>query len=89
MWYNLPMQIALNNVSYTYSLAGHRTVVALNGVTFSIEKGEHIALIGSNGSGKSTLAKLLNGLYYPVEGNITVDQINTKEKTRDMKYEEK
>lgn len=82
MWYNLPMQIALNNVSYTYSLAGHRTVVALNGVTFSIEKGEHIALIGSNGSGKSTLAKLLNGLYYPVEGNITVDQINTKEKNK-------
>lgn len=83
------MQVGISNVGYAYALSGHRTVTALNGVTFTIDKGERIALIGANGSGKSTLAKLLNGLYYPVEGNITIDNINTKEKNRGYEIREK
>ena len=41
---------------------------ALGGVTFAVEKGEYVAVIGHNGSGKSTLARLLNGLLLPERG---------------------
>ena len=46
---------------------------ALNNVSFDIEKGQSIALIGRNGSGKSTLLKMLNGLTKPDQGRIIID----------------
>ena len=55
---------------------------AIDGVSFSVEKGEVVAIIGHNGSGKSTLAKLCNGLLEPDVGEILVDGINTKDKKR-------
>ncbi|WP_313511185.1 energy-coupling factor ABC transporter ATP-binding protein [Enterococcus sp.] len=45
---------------------------ALNKVSFSINQGEWVALIGHNGSGKSTLAKTINGLILPQEGSVSV-----------------
>lgn len=59
--------IELENVSFTYPYAQQE---ALRGITLSIKKGEHIALVGPNGSGKSTLVKLLSGLYVPTKGKI-------------------
>ncbi|MBQ8658003.1 MAG: energy-coupling factor transporter ATPase [Clostridia bacterium] len=47
-------------------------VFALNGIDFSVEEGEFVAVLGHNGSGKSTLARLINGLLTPSEGKITV-----------------
>lgn len=55
---------------------------ALGGVTFAMEKGEYVAVIGHNGSGKSTLARLLNGLLLPERGEIAVDGISSKDKSR-------
>lgn len=46
---------------------------ALKDVSFSIKKGEAVALIGSNGSGKSTLLKCIAGVMYPTVGKITVN----------------
>jgi len=43
---------------------------ALRDVSFSIEKGESVALIGSNGSGKSTMLKLISGVMHPTSGSI-------------------
>jgi ABC-2 type transport system ATP-binding protein len=45
---------------------------ALNGVNFSIKKGEMVALLGKNGSGKSTLIKTICGILHPDEGTINV-----------------
>ncbi|AGK61828.1 amino acid/amide ABC transporter ATP-binding protein 1, HAAT family [Archaeoglobus sulfaticallidus PM70-1] len=45
-------------------------LVAVNKVSFSIEKGEAIGIVGPNGSGKTTLYNLINGVYIPDEGKI-------------------
>ncbi|PWW19323.1 energy-coupling factor transport system ATP-binding protein [Cytobacillus oceanisediminis] len=70
--------VELENISFKYdSEAGF----ALRNVSFTIFKGEWLAIVGHNGSGKSTLAKLLNGLHFPLEGNITVAGIQLAEDT--------
>src|SRR5947209_12246223 len=48
-------------------------VLALNGVSFDIERGSCHALIGENGAGKSTLGKILAGVYQPDSGQILLD----------------
>ena len=48
-------------------------VLALNGVDFTLRKGEIHALMGENGAGKSTLIKVLTGVYRMDGGEITVD----------------
>ncbi|MGI6183388.1 MAG: energy-coupling factor transporter ATPase [Candidatus Fimadaptatus sp.] len=55
---------------------------AVDKVSFSVEEGSFVAVLGHNGSGKSTLAKLLNALYLPTEGNIVVCGIDTSEGER-------
>jgi lipopolysaccharide transport system ATP-binding protein len=45
---------------------------AVNDVSFELEKGDTLGLIGPNGSGKSTLLKMLNGIFWPDEGKITI-----------------
>lgn len=51
-------------------------VVALNHVSFSVEKGEFIAIVGSSGSGKSTLLHLIGGVDKPTSGDVIVNGIN-------------
>ncbi len=75
-------QIELINVSYSYRVGEGQTVRALRNLSFSVEKGEFVALTGMNGSGKSTLAKLLNGLFIPSAGDVIVDGINTRDEER-------
>lgn len=60
----------LNNVSYVYNKGYALEKVALKNVNLSIAKGEFLAVIGHTGSGKSTLMQHLNGLYFPMEGNV-------------------
>jgi len=52
---------------------------ALNGVTFKIKNGEHVAVIGRTGSGKTTLARLIMGMYEPAEGAVRVDGIDLRQ----------
>lgn len=75
-------QIELIGVNYSYRVGEGQTVRALRNVSFSVEKGEFVALAGMNGSGKSTLAKLLNGLFTPSSGDVLIDGINTRDEER-------
>jgi energy-coupling factor transporter ATPase len=52
----------------------------LDGITFTINEGEYVALIGPNGCGKTTLARHLNGLLQPTQGRILVDNLVTSDR---------
>ena len=66
--------IQADGVSYTYE---DTPSPALTNISCEIKAGEFVAVLGHNGSGKSTLAKLLNALYIPTEGAITVCGFDT------------
>ncbi len=68
-------RIKLENVSFTYEEAEEP---ALKNVSLQIMPGEFVAVLGHNGSGKSTLAKLLNALFIPTAGTVTVCGMDTK-----------
>lgn len=70
--------VSLNNVSFQYD---NSQTLALKDVSFEIYEGEWLAIVGHNGSGKSTMAKLLNGLQFPGQGDITVTGTKLSEAT--------
>ena len=61
----------------------------LHGLTFQVEQGEFLAVLGHNGSGKSTLAKLLNALYVPNSGKIIVCGFDTAEKGNEFEIRQR
>jgi len=69
-------QIEFNDVTFTYPDAD---VAALKNVSFIINPGEHVAIIGRIGSGKSTIQKLILSLYEPDSGQILIDGIDIKQ----------
>ena len=79
-------RIKVEKVSYTYEEAEEP---ALSQVSCHIAPGEFVAVLGHNGSGKSTLAKLLNALYLPTEGVVTVCGMDTRDedKTWDIRQQ--
>lgn len=64
-------QVQFDNVTFRYDDAEERNT--LQNLTFSVEAGETVAIVGRSGSGKSTLVKLLQGLYHPNSGRILID----------------
>ncbi|MFS0865657.1 energy-coupling factor ABC transporter ATP-binding protein [Fredinandcohnia sp. 179-A 10B2 NHS] len=70
--------LSVDNISYRYS---DEAKFALNKLSFSVQKGEWVAIVGHNGSGKSTLARILNGLLLPQSGLVTIDGITLSEDT--------
>ena len=68
--------IEFRNVSFCYPGAD---VPSLHNVSFKIEAGERVAILGRVGSGKSTLQKLAMGLYQPTEGAILIDGIDLRQ----------
>ena len=72
-----PGQIGCRHVSYSYgSFKSGKRTDALRDVSFSMKKGEYLAVVGKTGSGKSTLLQHLNGLRKPTLGNCLYDGID-------------
>lgn len=67
--------IEVKNLTKIYG-KGENEVIALNNISFSVEQGEFIAIIGASGSGKSTLLHLLGGVDKPTSGEVYVNGIN-------------
>lgn len=64
--------LRVENVCKTYH-TGETTVNALTDISFSVQKGEFVAIIGASGSGKSTLLHILGGIDRPTSGEVIVD----------------
>lgn len=64
--------LEVKNLSKTYG-QGEAAVRALRGATFTVPKGEFVAVVGESGSGKSTLLNLIGGLDTPTEGKVLID----------------
>jgi energy-coupling factor transport system ATP-binding protein len=70
------MQIQVKNLTHIYSEGMPYESVAITDISFEIDKGEFVGIIGHTGSGKSTLIQHLNGLLKPKSGSILIDGID-------------
>ncbi|MCQ2981923.1 MAG: energy-coupling factor transporter ATPase [Treponemataceae bacterium] len=68
--------LIVQHVSYTYP---DEEILAVQDVSFTLEKGESLAVLGANGSGKSTLARLITGFLVPSSGSVTLESSETAE----------
>lgn len=73
-------EITFKNVTYKY--AGSEKAV-INHMSFTLHKGEKLALVGLNGAGKTTIVKLICGLYDATEGEILLNGVNIQEYNRE------
>jgi ATP-binding cassette subfamily B protein len=70
-------RVSFANVSFSYNSLGP----ALNDISFSVQPGQLVALLGGSGSGKSTLANLISRFYDVSSGSVTVDDIDIRDVT--------
>ena len=83
--------IEVNKVEKIYTM-GEVKIKALNGMSFSIDKGEFVVIVGSSGAGKSTILNILGGMDSPTSGQIIVDgnkisEYNEKQLTSYRRYD--
>jgi energy-coupling factor transport system ATP-binding protein len=77
--------LELKNVCYTYGTGTPFEKKAVNDVSFSVNKGELIGIIGHTGSGKSTLVQMLNGLMKPTSGQVLLDGVDIWDKPKEIR----
>ena len=75
------MKLAINNINKKFSKK-----IVLNNVSFTVNTGEIVALIGRNGSGKTTLLKILSGIYSQDSGEIGIEGVNNKNIKKQLIY---
>ena len=64
--------LSFNQVTFSYTPEEPDARKAVEDVSFAVNEGEWIAIVGHNGSGKSTMAKLMSGLLFPQEGEVRI-----------------
>ena len=75
--------IEFKDVSFTYPASDTETI---RNMSFKVNKGENIAIVGENGAGKTTAIKLLCGLYYPSKGDVLINGKNSREFSSDSYF---
>lgn len=70
--YDRPIDRLKESLSLTHKSL-HKDFYALNGLSFTVEKGQTVGIIGTNGSGKSTILKIITGVLTPTTGSVQVD----------------
>ena len=81
--------LEVKNLHHVYSAGTPFEHVALDNVSFSVERGEFIGVIGHTGSGKSTLMQHMNGLLKPTSGSVCLDGVDIwsdKKLTRESRF---
>lgn len=81
--------LQVENLTYVYSAGTPFEHIALDGVSFRVERGEFLGIIGHTGSGKSTLMQHLNGLLKPTSGTVKLDGVDIwqdKKTTRQARF---
>jgi ABC-type multidrug transport system fused ATPase/permease subunit len=74
------LTLSFNEVTFSYpSKESQRPKSAISNLSFNIEKGEMVGLIGHNGGGKTTLINMMSGIYFPDSGDISYDGISIRE----------
>jgi len=71
--------LEISNLKRVYKMSKDVSVEALRGVSFNVDKGEFISVVGSSGSGKSTLLNILGGLDLEYTGKVLIDGKDIKE----------
>ena len=71
--------IEFDHVTFFYGQETSEQNMILNNVSLSIQPGEFVVMMGANGSGKTTLSRCINGLLLPAQGDVKVDDFNTKD----------
>ena len=70
------MMLNVQNLVKEYRLPGQKPIRVLDGVSFAVEAGEHVAVVGRSGAGKSTLLNLLGGLDVPTAGDVQLGGVS-------------
>ena len=78
--------IKVENISKSFKLDDGNSVVGLKNVSFEVDEGEIVGIMGKSGSGKSTLLRALRGVEHIDEGTITVDDVSVNEKSSQFYY---
>ena len=78
----MPAILSAKQVTKSYVI-GDRQMAVLDSVTFDIQPGEFVVIMGSSGSGKSTLLSVLSGLDQPSQGRISIDGIDVTDWSED------
>ena len=77
--------IAVNGLSFRYPQAERP---AIDDISFTIQPGERVALVGANGSGKTTLVKVLLGLFHPTEGKVLYGDVDLTQADRNVLWDQ-